>query len=162
MEQTETVEPRPARRRQSSRRMSEESNTPRFVRRYSTSSSHTITARQRRNSHDITFDDDTGVMSLSESSWWNESPLIVAVLPCLGAFLFGTEYIQDIILFVCVCWYLHTCIHCMSLCLLNSIVQTIDFGFPFLRNHLNDDTQYRGLSMNSLVQGKYRHRWHQA
>jgi hypothetical protein len=134
MEQKETAEPRPARRRQSSRRMSEESYTPRFVRRHSTSSSHAITARQRRNSHDIAFNDDTGVMSLSESSWWNESPLLVAVLPCLGAFLFGTEYIQDIILFVCVCWYLHTCIHCMSLRLLNSIVQTTDFlvGLPFL------------------------------
>ena len=114
MEQTEDVEPRLTRRRQSSRRFSEESNVSRFTRRQSTSSSHTITGRQRTNSHDIMFEDQTGVMSLSESSWWDESPLLVAVLPCLGAFVFGTEYIQDIILFVCVGWYLHTCIHCTS------------------------------------------------
>ncbi|KIM32137.1 hypothetical protein M408DRAFT_214421 [Serendipita vermifera MAFF 305830] len=111
MEQSETVEPRLTRRKQSSRRLTEESNPSRPPRRQSTSSSYTVTGRPRSSSHDINFEDSTGVLSASESSWWDDSPLMVAVLPCLGAFVFGTEYIQDIILFVCVCWYLHTCIH---------------------------------------------------
>jgi hypothetical protein len=65
-------------------------------------------------SADITFDDEFGGMKLSDSSLWHDGPLIVAILPCLGAFIFGTDYIQDIILLVCVGWYLHTCIRCKS------------------------------------------------
>ncbi|CAG7853941.1 SubName: Full=Uncharacterized protein {ECO:0000313/EMBL:CCA67141.1} [Serendipita indica DSM 11827] len=64
----------------------------------------------RRGSFDISFEDENGGLDMPETSLWHDAPLFVAILPSLGAFIFGTEYIQDIILFLCVCWYLHTCI----------------------------------------------------
>ncbi|KAG8814403.1 hypothetical protein FRC18_001973 [Serendipita sp. 400] len=68
------------------------------------------TAPARRGSYDITFDDENIALGMMDSSIWHDAPLFVAILPCLAAFVFGTEYVQDIILFLCICWYLHTAI----------------------------------------------------
>lgn len=63
-----------------------------------------------KNLHDIVFDEKENDPTLPDSSLWHDGPLFVAILPCLAAFVFGTEYIQDVILFLFVGWYLHTCI----------------------------------------------------
>lgn len=69
------------------------------------------TSQQTAGTHDITFDrDELAGISLPDSSFWHDGPLIIAILPVLGAFIFGTDYVQDIILLICVGWYLRICI----------------------------------------------------
>lgn len=67
-----------------------------------------------KNLHDIVFDEKENDPTLPDSSLWHDGPLFVAILPCLAAFVFGTEYIQDVILFLFVGWYLHTGCFCQQ------------------------------------------------
>jgi hypothetical protein len=72
--------------------------------------SQSLSDQGSRNLHDIIFDEKENNPILPDSSLWHDAPLFFAILPCLAAFVFGTDYVQDVILFLFVGWYLHTCI----------------------------------------------------